>query len=238
MARRPTYVSRSAPERTALRRPPLFAALDEAQLERVLSRARVLHLAGNQWLFRQGETAEHFYLVRHGRMRLFRSGGDGDEKIIELIGPGETFAEAVMFMGTGTYPVCAAALEPSELISIDGPDFAAMLRAAPNTCLALLGVLSRRLHRMVAEIDALTPHSATGRVARWLLSQRPEADKERALEVRRAVLASRLSIKPETFSRIVRRLVDQRIMTQHGHRIAIIDRAALQRLAEAHDLPL
>lgn len=235
---------------------PLFAALSDAQLARALARATTLELDEGQWLFRQDDAATRFFFVRSGQMRLFRLAADGSEKIIELVGAGQTFAEALMFMGTGRYPVCAAALSPARLLAIDAADFAAMLRESPETCFALLGDLSRRLHGLIAEIDSLTLVSATGRVARWLLARLPrgaysqpasqpgpqrnpglvsERDADLAaltLDVRKAVLASRLSISPETWSRITRRLTADGIIQVDGQRIVILDRAALQALAD------
>ncbi|NBC15165.1 MAG: cyclic nucleotide-binding domain-containing protein [Gammaproteobacteria bacterium] len=219
-----------------LRRAPLFAALDGAQLERVRQRAAPVHLASGQMLFRQDDPAARFYFVRDGRMRLFRLGADGGEKVIELIGPGQTFAEALLFMGTERYPVCAAALEPTRLLAIDGADFKAMLRESPETCFALLGDLSRRLHAMIAEIDSLTLLSAQGRVARWLLGevegQGAGGQPSIRLRVSKAVLASRLSIKPETWSRVTRRLSEQGVVQVSGDLIEIRDLDALRRAGE------
>ncbi|MGB5833767.1 MAG: Crp/Fnr family transcriptional regulator [Thiohalocapsa sp.] len=220
---------------------PLMAALSDAQLARVRAHATRLDLAEGEWLFSQDDAATRFYFVGSGQMRLFRSSADGDEKVIELVSAGQTFAEALMFMGTGRYPVCAAALSPVRLIAIDATDFVAMLRESPETSFALLGDLSRRLHGLIAEIDSLTLVSATGRVARWLLARLPPADRAAdqtengralALDVRKSVLASRLSIKPETWSRITRRLSEDGIITVDGQRIAVLDRAALQVLAD------
>ncbi|MFP4280639.1 MAG: Crp/Fnr family transcriptional regulator [Halochromatium sp.] len=136
---------------TDLRQAPLLAALSPAQLARLLQRASQVRLAAGQMLFRQEEPAARFYFVRSGQIRLFRLSSDGGEKIIELIRAGQTFAEALLFMGTGRYPVCAAALTEAQVVSIDAADFAAMLRESPETCFALLGDLSRRLHTMIAE---------------------------------------------------------------------------------------
>ncbi len=152
---------------------PLLAALSDAQLERVIAHATTLNLDEAEWLFSQDDPATRFFFVQSGQMRLFRLSADGDEKVIEIIGAGQTFAEALLFMGTGRYPVCAAALSPTRLVAIDAADFAAMLRESPETCFALLGDLSRRLHALIAEIDGLTLVSATGRVARWLLFRLP-----------------------------------------------------------------
>lgn len=215
-----------------LRQAPLLAALSPAQLARLLQRASQVRLAAGQMLFRQEEPAERFYFVRSGQIRLFRLSSDGGEKIIELIRAGQTFAEALLFMGTGRYPVCAAALEETELVSIDGADFVAMLRESPETCFALLGDLSRRLHAMIAEIDSLTLLSAQGRVARWLLRN---SEPERAtlkLDVPKTVLASRLSIQPETWSRVTRRLIDKDVIAVASEWIEIRDREALQDYAD------
>lgn len=214
-----------------LRRAPLLSALSDQQLERLLQRAALLHLGRGQMLFHQDEPAQRFYFVRSGQMRLFRLSSDGDEKVIELVQASQTFAEALLFMGTGRYPVCAAALKATELVSIDGPDFVAMLRESPETCFALLGDLSRRLHAMIAEIDSLALLSAQGRVARWLLRNSAPERPTLKLEVTKSVLASRLSIQPETWSRVTRRLIDKGVIAVAGEWIEIRDRDALHDYA-------
>jgi CRP-like cAMP-binding protein len=221
-----------AEDTAELRRATLLAALSDRQLERLLQRAARLHLGRGQMLFHQDEPAQRFYFVRSGQMRLFRLSSDGDEKVIELIQAGQTFAEALLFMGTGRYPVCAAALEETELVSIDGPDFVAMLRESPETCFALLGDLSRRLHAMIAEIDSLALLSAQGRVARWLLRNSAPERPTLKLEVTKSVLASRLSIQPETWSRVTRRLIDKGVIAVAGEWIEIQDREALHDYAD------
>jgi len=217
-----------------LRRAPLLAQLTAAELARVCARATIVRLRAGEWLFRQDDPATRFYFVRDGQMRLFRLSADGEEKIVEIIGPAQTFAEATLFMGTG-YPVCAAALEPCVLIGLDAADFAAMLRDSPSTCFALLASLSQRLHALIAEIDRLTLHSASERVASWLLEQLPPGAYALTLQVPKATLAARLSIKPETWSRIARRLSARGLIRVTGNRIDILDVAALRALAAGSD---
>ncbi|MFP4247016.1 MAG: Crp/Fnr family transcriptional regulator [Halochromatium sp.] len=219
-----------------LRQAPLLAPLSDEEIGRLRARAQIRRLKAGQWLFAQDDPAEHFFFVHSGQIRLFRLSAEGEEKIIELIGPGQTFAEALMFMGTGRYPVCAAALSSSELLAIDAADFAAMLRDSPDTCFALLGGLSQRLHALIAEIDNLALHSASVRFARWLLAELPADADELTLAWPKATLASRLTIKPETWSRITRRLSDQGVMTVSGQQIRVHDRCALRRLGELDDL--
>jgi CRP-like cAMP-binding protein len=215
----------------------LLSRLSNEQLQRVARRAARLRLDEGQALFSQGDTADRFYLVIRGRMRLFRLSPDGAEKIIEVVEPGQTFAEALMFLDTPRYPVCAAALGKVELISIDARDFARMLRDSVDTCFIMLGALSQRLRSLVREIDNLALHSATCRFARYLLTHRLADGQalELDLAVRKGVIASCLSIKPETFSRIEKDLSKRGVIVVDGQHVIIKNLAALEDLADLGD---
>ena len=218
-----------------LRKAPLLSGLSTEQLERVAGHAVAIHLDEGQWLFRQGDPSRRFYFVEHGQLRLFRLSPDGVEKVIEIVSPGQTFAEALMFLKAPRYPVCAAALEPTELIGIEAAAFADMLRESVDICFVVMGALSRRLRGLIAEIDNLTLHSATSRVARYLLAQVSADRPEFVLEVPKGVLASRLSIQPETFSRVIRQLTQDGVVAVQGAQVTVRDRAALSDLAGLTD---
>jgi len=128
--------------------------------------------------------------------------------------------------------VGAAALSDAELISVDSRDFADMLRGSVETCFLLLGEMSQRLRGLIREIDELSLQSATCRVAGYLLNRAPEGADSFRLDVPKGVVASRLSVKPETFSRIVKNLSGEGILTVRGSRIEIHDREALRGRAE------
>jgi CRP/FNR family transcriptional regulator, dissimilatory nitrate respiration regulator len=218
-----------------LRRAPLLSGLGREQLERVAATAIASHLDEGEWLFSQGDPSRRFYLLEQGHVRLFRLSPDGAEKIIEIVSPGQTFAEALMFLNAPRYPVCAAAVEPAELIGIDARAFAAMLRESVDTCFVVMGALSQRLRALVGEIDNLTLHSAKSRVARYLLTQLAEGKRAFDLDVPKGVLASRLSVTPETFSRVIKQLTLDGVVSVQGAHVAINDRAALAALAGLED---
>jgi CRP-like cAMP-binding protein len=213
----------------------LLSRLSDGQLERVQRHATCLRLHDGQMLFNQGDPAQHFYLVKSGRLRLFRLSIDGAEKVIEIIGPGETFAEALMFLDAARYPVCAMALEPVELIAIETRDFALMLRESVDTCFLIMGVLSQRLHGLVQEIENLTLHSASSRFACYLLSRLPPYKMAVELDLRKGIIASRLSIKPETLSRIERELSMRGIIAVRGSRIHVLNLKRLEEIAALGD---
>ena len=215
----------------------LFSHLAADQLERVARRARRVTLADGESLFEQGDRADRFYLLLGGQIKLYRLSPAGNEKVIEVVTPGSTFAEALMFLDRPHYPVGAQALAASTLISVDAHDFSAMLRESVDTCFLLMGDMSQRLRGLIREIDDLSLHSATCRVAGYLLAQAADRGDEFELNVPKQILASRLSVKPETFSRIIRNLSEQGLIRIDGNRVSVRQGEAMRNVADACALP-
>jgi len=215
-----------------LRQNYLFADLTEAQLRRIDSHAVRIRLNEGDALFQQGEPAQRFYLLRTGQIKLYRLSPAGNEKVIDIVTPGSTFAEALMFLERPHYPVGAEALQASEVISIDAVDFAGMLRESIDTCFVMMGSMSQRLRALLREIDDLSLHSATCRVAGYLAKHAPGNSDSFELPVAKQIVASRLSVKPETFSRIIKNLTENGVIQVAGSRVTVHDRAALEAAAE------
>ena len=215
-----------------LKRHPLFAAFEDARFEQVAAAVRTVTLHAQQVLFQRGEQARAFYVVATGQVKLFMESPRGDEKILEMINPGRSFAEAVMFMQAPVYPVSASATEPTTLLAVPGATFLAALKDDSATALRLLGILSQRLHAQVQEIESLTLESAGHRLVRHLVRRAVRDASGRThvhLDETRQDLASRLSVKPETLSRLMRALADAGLVEADGRDIVIRDLDALVR---------
>jgi len=220
----------------ALRRTLLFSRLSDAQLARVARGAVRVHLDEHEGLFEQGEPALRFYVVLSGQIKLYRLSPGGAEKIIEIVTPGHSFAEALMFMDYPVYPVSASALQPTRLVSIDAREFKDLLRESLDTCFLIMGDMSQRLRGLVKEIDDLTLHSATCRVAGYLVNASRESGGALSLKLPKQVLASRLSVTPETFSRILRKLTDRGLIEVERDVVHITDREGLTAEADEHGI--
>lgn len=218
-----------------LRKAPLFSSLGPQELEQLLGSASALSLQAGEQLFAEGEPAQAFYVVIEGSMRLYKLSAEGNEKVIELIQAGETFAEAVVFLG-GRYPVHAAALSPARLIRIDNAEFVRALKNNNNLAMKMLASISMRLHQLVNDVRALSLESAGQRVAGYLLELAGEAvpSSEVLLPAQKHVIASRLGIKPETFSRVLAGLRDEGLVDIDGQHIRLPDAAALRRWRDSH----
>lgn len=215
-----------------LRSHHLFEPLNDEQMNELMSTSQLLSIDKGEPLFRQGEPADAFYFVISGAVKIYRLTPDGQEKVFEVLGDRQTFAEAMMLMDTPNYVASAEAVCPTQLYRLSNNTYMRLLQSNSRLTFALLGKLCVRLHQRVNEIETLSLKNATHRVVRYLLTQlvrQPAADDRFELPMAKQLIAGHLSIQPETFSRIIRRLIDENIITQDGRQIAILDRLRLEQ---------
>ncbi|MCP3867646.1 MAG: Crp/Fnr family transcriptional regulator [Gammaproteobacteria bacterium] len=214
----------------------LFARLDEDQMCRVESMSQSIALEDGEALFEVGDKAKRFFLVTGGKIKLSRLSLHGNEKVIEVVRPGHTFAEALMFLERPNYPVRASAIGNTQLTAFDGLLFKQLLRESVDTCFRVMGDMSQRLRHLIKEIDDLTLQSASGRVAGYLCGQyvfQGQDHVEFDLDTPKGILASRLSVKPETFSRILHNFAEKGVVKVTGGHIEILDPARLRDYAQS-----
>ena len=217
----------------------MFSSMDDEQFAHVLSFSDLLHKQADQMIFQQGMDLTHIYYVYDGAVKLGRGTLKGDEKIIEVIFPGRTFAEGVLFAGGPKYPVTATALKASVVVGVQAKPFLNLLKSSPDLCLNMLAHLSVRLHWMVKELDKQTLHNASFRVIDYFLSQVDEHTEDEfklKLSVPKRDIASRLSIKPETFSRALKSLEQKSLIAVKEKKIVLNNVAKLRSLLASETL--
>ncbi len=211
----------------------LFEMLDDKQMDKMLQTSTTIQLAARETLFEAGQPAQRFYLLKSGQIKLYCISADGDEKVMEIIHPSQTFAEAIIFMRNQVYPLSSEAIKKSEVLSFSMQTFKEILEQSTETCFHLMANMSRRLHARIHEINNLTLHNATYRLVVFLLDQLPAdvvALSEIHLTTPKSVVASRLAIQPETFSRILTRLSRNGLIDVHGNDITLLDVDGLREL--------
>ena len=212
--------------RELMRKSVLFSELEPDQIDTLLRKTHSTALKEGQVLFEQQRPAKELFMLESGQIKLARMSPDGHEKVIDLIDPGNTFAEAIMFSGMHVYPVTATALCNSELLCFDTSTYANILSMSTEACFGIMAQMSRRLHWYIAELDRLTLHNATFRVVAYLIDQVPSTDlgtSEVKLNTAKHVIASRLSITPETLSRTLSKLCRDGMINLSEHSVMLKD---------------
>jgi len=191
---------------------PLFHDLAPPELARLAEGCTLRRLAHGEALFHVGEPCEAFHVTVLGQVKLFAVSPAGQEKVIELIGPGGTFGEALMFTGQ-PYIVNADAATDALVLSVSKKAVLAEIAGDPRFSLRMLAGVSRRLHGLVRDVEAYTLHSGAQRVIGYLLrgadGGQDACELTVTLPVSKAMVASLLSLTPEYFSRVLHELEAQ-----------------------------
>ena len=114
-----------------LRRRDLFGELSDEQLGEVVDRLRTVRLADGEWLYRQGDRADRFFVLREGQIALFRQSIEGRESIITIVGPDEVFGDELVFLREAQHDLNARAVGAATLLSIDRAGFRSFLEGSP-----------------------------------------------------------------------------------------------------------
>jgi CRP-like cAMP-binding protein len=213
---------------------PLFAELDREELQRVAQGCQLKRLARGDMVFHVGQPCEEFHVTVMGQVKLFALSPAGQEKVIELVGPGNSFGEALMFTDR-PYIVNAQALTDSLVLSVSKQAVLSEIERDPRFALRMLAGISRRLHGLVHDVQAYALHSGVQRVIGYLLRDQAVEDCAThevitvSLPVSKATVASRLSLTPEYFSRVLHELEAAGLIEIDKRDIRILD---AQRLAQ------
>ncbi|HTT41065.1 MAG TPA: Crp/Fnr family transcriptional regulator [Burkholderiales bacterium] len=209
---------------------PLFKETAAEEIERIAQGTRALHLTRGEILFHRGDPCEGFHLVVYGQVKLAITSPQGADKVVEVIGPGMSFGEAVMFLEK-PYPVYAQTLADSLLLHVSKSVVFAEIERNPGFSRRLLGGLSRRLHGLVSDVEAYSLRSGAQRVIGYLLRDVQVSDAaggEVTLPISKGVIASRLNLTPQHFSRILHELTAQGLIAVQGRTVRITDLARLR----------
>lgn len=207
---------------------PLFQEMDAEELWRIEQGSQLRRLARGDMVFRFGEPCEAFHLCVTGQIKLFVLSPTGQEKVIEIISPGQSFAEALMFTDR-PYILNAQALSDGLLLSIGKGAVVSEIERDPRFALRMLAGISRRLHGLVHDVEAYALHSGAQRVIGYLLRCQTSEDCAEgvsltvSLPVSKATIASRLSLTPEYFSRVLHELETAGLIRVDRREIHILD---------------
>jgi len=213
----------------------LFCDLPIRDLAPLVDLAWLKTLQKGEHLYYQGSRSYGFYIVHTGAIRLYRVNAKGDEQVLHVARPAESFAEESLFSEAG-HALTAAAIQSTTLVALPRNEFLALLRNSPELGLSLLRIVSSHLRKTITLVEDLRLKSARTRLANWLVEHCPEpAGPEPqmiSLSVPKGVLAAELGMASETFSRALADFQEQDLLDVQGRVLTVLHPDELELVAQ------
>ena len=220
-----------------LRKLSLFSELDEEALREVVGGAMPRQYPRGKVLFQHGDEARAFYVILDGLVKVLRYTAEGSEVILGVFGKGNAIAEASVFL-EGKYPATAELAADSRLLRIEIPHFREVLLRNAQLSLSMLKAAYQRIGYLVSELEHLKSQTGCQRVADFILGLCPKQESGEAhidLPYEKGLIAARLGMKPESFSRALKRLRQMGIEIHRDH-VHVPDMALLRHFAETGEI--
>ncbi len=210
---------------------PLLRQAEPAHIAELARHARMQDVRRGEIVCRRGDIQEGFFAVAYGLLKLALRGSGGREQVLRLVGPGQSFGEALVFASRPN-PLEAVALVDSMVVMMPSHTVMGLAERDPAFARNLLLGLSERMHLFVADIEASTLYSGRQRVAEYLESLLTgERGSSVRLPATKTVLASQLGLTKETLSRLLHELSTQGLIRIARREIHVLDREKLLQVA-------
>jgi CRP-like cAMP-binding protein len=214
-----------------LQRVFLFSELTEAELKSIASVSSTKRLKKNEMLFDEDDDASSFFIVAHGRVKIFRISENGKEYSLHMHGAGELVAEAAIF-NEKRFPAACKALEDTLVVHIPRSEFIDLIMKRPKLALKFMSAYSKRLREFVRQVEDLSSTDIKQRLAKYIIDN---ADKKGSkhvcsLSMSKKDLAHLLGTIPETLSRALGGLKKKGYIDPRGKDIIVKNIKALQSL--------
>ena len=220
-----------------LRNIPIFEELAPEDLAAIAQVTVERRYKKNMIIFMEGEPGEGFHYIKSGKVKIVQMAPDGREHIINILGPGEVFAEVLLF-NRGPYPATSVALEDSVIGIIKNSDLENVVTGNSHIALHIIRVMSKKLIHAQMKIRTLALSDTLSRTAQILvrLSQqygRPvTGGVQIAVDMTRQDLANLVGTTRETVSRVLSSMKKDKVIDFAEQQIIILDEKRLGRYQE------
>ena len=209
----------------------LFSSLSDGEKDALLAGGKVRQLAKGQALFHHGDPVTHFYIVQKGQIQLFRDSADGHEKTLNIVKSGQTLCEGEILDSCRTHRTNAVAIDEAQLLEFPVAWLKESAKSYGAFALNLLSLISQQTHLAEVEAEHQATMSAAQLVACFMQRMCVLYDfdpKGFELPYSKTLIASRLGMELETFSRTLAKLKEQGISVT-GTRVAIHDLGRIEQ---------
>ncbi|WIV10657.1 Crp/Fnr family transcriptional regulator [Proteiniborus sp. MB09-C3] len=218
-----------------LKKIPLFEGMNYEELQKLEKITKERSYKKGSTIIIEGEKSENVFIIKTGKVKIFKTSNDGREIILDIKGKSKIFAEVTLFDG-GKNPATVVAIESSVILSISNEDLENIIRENPDMALNIIKVLNKRLKDAQSRIKNMAINDTYVRTAQALLklidkygTEIEDGAMELTLNLTREELAGLVGTSRETVSRAISQFSKEKAIKIIGRRIIILDKNKLSK---------
>ncbi|MCG5479574.1 Crp/Fnr family transcriptional regulator [Sinorhizobium alkalisoli] len=225
-------------DRSVVRSLSLFDRMSDGDLDRLLGHATSRRVAPGDSVFEQGQSATHFFLLLHGRLKVTQVTEDGQQIIVRVVHPGDLFGFAKALQRSD-YPGTAVAVAESVALSWPTDLWPHFVEQNPLLAVGAMQTIGKRLEEAHTRIREMSTQEVERRVAHAVLRLSSQAGKKEEGGIRidfpisRQDIAEMTGTTLHTVSRILSAWEAKGLVEGGRQKLMICDLAGLTQLAEA-----
>ncbi len=208
----------------------IFQDLTEEEIEEIDRATTMSFCRKGKILYMPEDTSEVLFLLKKGRIQLYRLSPDGKKLVIATIGPGSVFGEMAL-IGQGMHNTFAEATEECVLCVMSRDDLERLLVTKPKVALRIFETLGRRLKEAELRLEEIAFKGIPARLASLLLQLADEQGSDRITGLTHQDLGEQIGTYRETTTQTLNIFKTEGLIEIGRKRITILDREGLKRIA-------
>lgn len=232
-----TRAGEPAADAARLRLLPHFCELSSEDLAALVQAIQPRTFERGQVILREGSLGEGFFIVLEGHVHGVKVSSNGREKVLLVMGPGDTFNNASVIVG-GPSASTIIALEKTRIGTIPTMVFQSLLQSRPPVALAILRIVADRLRAFADIVADLSMLDVRGRLAKLLLISSQEtmpslSEPGSSVCLTQQELAHMVGTTRVVVAQCLREMREAGAVRQSRGRVHVVDPSRLRRLVQA-----
>ncbi len=202
---------------------------DRVELERMTT---ITSVTRGRVFYQPEDVSEVLFLVRQGRVQLYRISPEGKKLVIATLGPGTLFGEMAL-LGQQMHNAFAEALDDCTILVMSRTDLERLILSKPVLGLRMLEITGKRLSDAEARLEDMAFKGIPARLASLLLRLAAERHSSDILGLTHQDLAETIGTYRETATQVLNDMKAAGLIEIGRKRITILDMERLQLLARS-----
>jgi CRP-like cAMP-binding protein len=220
----------------AMARSPLFYDMEPDELTRLAQTMVQRRFRRNEVIFHEGDLGDSLHVVVEGRVKITRESTEGDEAIVVILSPGDSFGELVLLDGAPR-SATATAMEPTETMTMARSTFVELVEGGSPFRRRLLTGVAQRIRRLTDQFAEVHFLDLAGRLALQLTRLAEETAPGQATDIElgtaltQSDLAAMVGGTRQRVNQIIGDFADEGLVRHEGGRIVVRDLERLRQRA-------